>query len=201
MSKSQKTVAFLRHGETELNRDGDRFCGTLDPRLAETGRMQAARAAAILRDVIPQIDEAWTSPLERARETAKIILCSADWKIREDLRELSFGQWEGLTKEQCRIATPDAFSAWSLDGYTNGPPGGESGQQAKKRVDTVLKALAESQASTILLVSHKTFLRLLVGTILGITPAAIRGSLEILPARLGILEVKGSKGTLRALNL
>src|SRR5947207_2907133 len=63
-----KTLAFLRHGETELNRDGDRFCGILDPPLADTGREQAVRASKTLKCILPQIDEAWTSPLVRARE-------------------------------------------------------------------------------------------------------------------------------------
>src|SRR2546428_10876578 len=93
-----KTLAFLRHGETELNRDGDRFCGILDPPLADTGREQAVRASTTLKCILPQIDEAWTSPLVRARETASIVLGTANWKVSEDIRELSFGQWEGFTK-------------------------------------------------------------------------------------------------------
>ena len=75
MSASRiKTLVFVRHGETELNRDGDRFCGSLDPHLLETGRQQAVRAARILPRIASRVDGAWTSPSHRARETADLLL-------------------------------------------------------------------------------------------------------------------------------
>src|SRR5215210_4426874 len=104
-----KRVAFVRHGETPLHVGANRFCGDLDPDLTAQGRSQAAHARSLLTDLMPEIDAAWTSPRLRARETAKLILPDREWQVMDDLRELSFGEWEGLTKEEAGARTPAAY--------------------------------------------------------------------------------------------
>src|SRR5215210_2320351 len=99
-AKLLKTVAFLRHGETPLHVGANRFCGELDPELTTLGREQAAHAAEMLSHIMPRVDAAWTSPRRRARITASIVLPESDWQVVDELRELSFGEWEGLTKEE-----------------------------------------------------------------------------------------------------
>src|ERR671938_200862 len=138
---SSKLLIFMRHGETPLSRDGNRFCGELDPDLTPLGREQAEEARRAVAKISSQVDEAWTSPRRRAIETAKIVLPGAGWKVVENLRELSFGRWEGLTKEEARALTPEAFDAWDEDAYHNAPPQGENGLDAMPRVESVIDAI------------------------------------------------------------
>jgi len=119
----------------------------------------------------------------------------------EELRELSFGRWEGLTKDECRALTPEAFAAWERDPYHNAPPGGESGQQAQTRIEAIFDAVARDSGETIFMVSHKTLLRLLVGLAIGVPATEVRGSLELQSGKIGVLELCGQRGKLKALNL
>jgi broad specificity phosphatase PhoE len=63
-------VYLLRHGETFWNADGNRYCGATDIGLTEKGISQAHVAAGLLKDI--HFDAVYTSPLQRAHNTAKI---------------------------------------------------------------------------------------------------------------------------------
>ena len=198
---TSKTIVFVRHGESELHKDANRFCGDLDPRLTPNGEAQAVRARDRLAQLALRFDETWTSPRQRAQQTARIILPSAAWKIMEELRELSFGAWEGLTKEEARAKTPEAYDAWDEDAYHNAPPGGESGLQAVPRIERLLTNIESSAASTILIVSHTTYLRLFISTLIDIPLTEARKRLDVQMGRIGMIELSGRKGKLQALNL
>lgn len=196
-----KTCFFVRHGETPLHVNANRFCGDLDPPLTARGRDEAERARETLARIMPNVDAAWVSPRRRAQETAHILRASAKWEIIEDLRELSFGAWEGLTKEEARAQTPEAYAAWERDAYLNAPPGGESGRAALPRIERVLEMIDRAQAENILVVSHTTYLRLLLSLLLNIPPDEARKRLEIQTGGIGIIEIAARKGKLKALNL
>jgi ribonuclease H / adenosylcobalamin/alpha-ribazole phosphatase len=195
-----KTVAFVRHGETPLHVGANRFCGELDPELTARGREQAALARETLHALLPRVDAAWTSPRQRARQTATIILPHAEWQVIDELRELSFGLWEGLSKEEASARTPEAYLAWETDAYRNGPPGGESGLDAEPRVDRLIDKIAGSPAQNILIVSHITFLRLAIASLMNIALSEARLRLDIQQGRVGLLEVRERKARLSALN-
>jgi ribonuclease H / adenosylcobalamin/alpha-ribazole phosphatase len=196
-----KTLAFVRHGETPLHVGANRFCGELDPDLTPLGQAQAASAAETLAHLMPRVDAAWTSPRMRAMRTASIMLPHTDWQIIEDLRELSFGQWEGLTKEEAAAKTPEAYNAWERDAYRYGPPGGESGLDAQPRIVRLVDRIASSPAEHILVVSHITCLRLLIALLIDIPLSEARKSLDVQQGRIGLLEISGRRGKLTALNL
>jgi probable phosphoglycerate mutase len=196
-----KTVAFVRHGETPLHVGANRFCGDLDPELTALGREQAARARDVLARIMPEASVAWTSPRLRARQTADLILPQAEWQVVDDLRELAFGEWEGLTKEEAAAKTPEAYRAWEIDAYRNAPPGGESGLAALPRVERVVDAISTSQAENILVVSHISILRLLICLLIEIPLSEARLRLDVQQGRVGLLEVAGRKAKLTALNL
>jgi probable phosphoglycerate mutase len=201
MTASLKTLVFMRHGETTLSRGGNRFCGELEPDITPLGHEQARAARETLARINVHPDALWVSPRLRAQQTAHIVLPSADWQIIDDLRELAFGTWEGLTKDEAQKLSPEVYKAWEADSYHNAPPHGESGLAARPRIDRVLKAIAESAAQTILIVSHITYLRLLLGLALDIPPALIRKRLDVQTGSMGVLEVSEMKGKLKALNL
>lgn len=199
--ETMKTVAFIRHGETPLHVGANRFCGELDPDLTALGREQAARAGLMLPHIMPRVDAAWTSPRLRARRTASIVLPQADWQVVEDMRELAFGEWEGLTKEEAAARTPDAYRAWEEDAYRNGPPGGESGLQAQPRIDRLIDRITSSPAQHILIVSHITYLRLLIGLLLEISLSEVRKRLDVQQGAIGLMEISGHRAKMTALNL
>ncbi|WP_162906735.1 histidine phosphatase family protein [Algihabitans albus] len=99
---------FLRHGETDWNRDG-RLQGRRDPPLNETGRRQARQARRALMRF--DFSTVFHSPLDRAYETAQLAaggrglpLCSVN-----DLVECDFGELEGQAAQQLR---PGWRAAW-----------------------------------------------------------------------------------------
>jgi broad specificity phosphatase PhoE len=196
-----KTVAFVRHGETPLHVGANRFCGELDPDLTTRGEEQAARAGRMLSQLMARVDAAWMSPRLRARRTASLLLPAADWQVIDDLRELSFGKWEGLTKEEAAARTPEAYRAWEQDAYHNGPPGGESGLSARPRIDRVVELIASTPAEHILIVSHTTYLRLLIGLMIELPLPQVRKRLDVQQGGIGLLEVSARKAKLTALNL
>ena len=89
------TVILIRHGETDWN-VVRRFQGLSDIPLNDTGRQQAGFAKNGLDGKI--IDAIYTSPLQRAVETAEIIRGDREIPIypTDGLREMGIGEWEGL---------------------------------------------------------------------------------------------------------
>ena len=88
------TFYFVRHGETRFNEKG-RVQGVCDSPLTALGKAQADRAGDALREVY--FDQAFTSPAERAMQTARHILSGRNMEavIVEDLHEFDFGRYEG----------------------------------------------------------------------------------------------------------
>src|SRR5207302_9429667 len=117
-------LILVRHGVTEWNLAG-RYQGHQDVPLSDTGREQARRAAERLR--AERITAAYTSDMQRAKETASIILGERNVPLREAaaLREIAFGAWEGLTPIQAADRYPDEWAAWTRNAADAGPPGGE----------------------------------------------------------------------------
>lgn len=87
-------IYIIRHGQTEWNRI-HRLQGRSNVELNENGRALAMETAKGMRDI--HFDLAFTSPLARASETAKLVLGDRAVPIIEDERiiEISFGEYEG----------------------------------------------------------------------------------------------------------
>lgn len=90
------TLLLVRHGETEWNKLG-KFQGCTDIELSKDGINQAENLKLKLNE---EFDVIYSSPLKRAYETAKILAKDKDITILEDIREINFGEWEGLTISQ-----------------------------------------------------------------------------------------------------
>ena len=156
---------LARHGETEWNRTG-RMQGHLGVPLNAEGRRQATRLAGRLRNV--EFSAIYSSDLARAAETARIIAAGRDLAIRDeaDLREFSYGEWEGLTLEEVETRYPGALAerieAGGNLGFT--APGGESAIDAIRRVRRFSARASASLAAgeNILVVAHGGTLRALV---------------------------------------
>lgn len=152
-------IYVLRHGTTQWNLE-HRIQGATDIPLHEDGR----REAMAIREKIHTlpIDVIYASSMKRAMETAQIIHEDAPVPlISEDrLREVSFGEWEGLSWKEVQRRYPDLMEQIPSTGYVD-PPGGESFQQASERICSFIQSLL-SKKQDCLLVTHKAVIRFLV---------------------------------------
>jgi ribonuclease H / adenosylcobalamin/alpha-ribazole phosphatase len=167
------TTLLLRHGQTPLSAER-RFAGRGDIPLTETGRRQAAAAAARLA-ARGGIDVIVSSPLRRTRRTAEAVAeaTGAPVVVDDDLVETDFGKWEGLSFAEAGAQDPDEMRAWLADADA-APPGGESFATAGRRVlgalDRLLGAYPER---TLLIVSHVTPIKTMLCRALLAPPAAL----------------------------
>lgn len=157
-------LLLTRHGQTDWN-IAQRFQGQSDVPLNEVGRQQANALAGRLST--QPIDLVYASDLQRALETANIIVrksdCQSDLRLDSRLREMDFGEWEGLTYKEIKQSDPSALAAWKADISTTAAPNGETLEQLVKRAQSVLNDLLENcKDKTVLLVSHGGVLQSLI---------------------------------------
>ena len=155
-------LILIRHGETELNREG-RILGTTDVPLNATGRTQArAVAEALLADLPLKM---YTSPLARALETAKIIsdALGVTPTPLSELQELDAGDLDGLAAAEARARYPEFASRWDRDPGTAQMPGGESLLQVQQRAWVAVTRLMDKHPDdTVVAVTHDFTIKTIV---------------------------------------
>jgi probable phosphoglycerate mutase len=110
---------------------------------------------------------------------------------RAELREISHGRWEQLTRHEVESRFPDEAAAWDLDPYTYAPEGGESGLAVTARALPALLGIVRAHAGqTVLVVSHKATIRLMLSSLLGFDPRRYRDNLDQSPAALNIVDFR-----------
>jgi alpha-ribazole phosphatase/probable phosphoglycerate mutase len=147
-------VILVRHGETEWNKQR-RFQGNKDISLNKLGQSQAQQLAIRLQD--ENIAAIYASDLIRAKKTADIIANEHGLSVIETakLREINFGEWEGLTFSDLETNYSQGFNAWQDDPLEIAPPGGETLADFQERILPKLrKIITQYQEETILIVAH-----------------------------------------------
>ncbi len=170
---------LLRHGETEFNVVG-RLQGQQDSPLTARGRAQARGHGALLETLIAE-PAAWrvvASPLGRTLDTARLAcaelgLPAAAIETDPRLKEIAYGDWEGLTYDQIEVIDPDNWAARDRDRWGFVVPGGESYAMLALRAGAFL---GEPKGNTIV-VSHGGTGRVLRGLYGRLAPPEIK-SLE-----------------------
>ncbi|MFI0086984.1 histidine phosphatase family protein [Streptomyces bobili] len=162
---------LVRHGETAWSRTG-RHTGLTDVPLTEHGREEARQLVPLIRS--HRIGAAFSSPLQRARETAELIGLH-EVRADADLKEWDYGGYEGVTTVEIHRERPDWFLF--TDGVAPGPPEhpGETPEQVGERADRMLAKVDAAHANTegcVVLVAHGHFLRVLTARRLGLPPSA-----------------------------
>ncbi|MFE2911314.1 bifunctional RNase H/acid phosphatase [Kitasatospora indigofera] len=170
------TFVLLRHGETALTPE-KRFSGSggSDPELSEKGRWQAGRAAEAMA-ARGTIQAVVSSPMRRTRQTAETVAArlGLDVRIEEGLRELDFGEWEGLTFAEVQERHPADLDAWLASAKAKPTGGSESFTTLAHRVGVARdKILARYAGRTVLVVSHVSPIKTLVRLALGAPPDAL----------------------------
>ena len=173
--RDSPTIYFIRHGETDWNRDR-RYQGQRDIPLNETGRRQARRNGRALRAFLPEIENARfiASPLQRTRETMEIMraelgLPTAGYDTDPDLIELSYGQWEGTLQDNLAAHDPEGLAARQADPFRWRPEDGESYADLLARVER----WAGTVTTDVVVVSHGGVSRCLRGHMLALDPLTI----------------------------
>jgi len=183
-------VFLIRHGATELSAE-DRFAGATEVELSAIGREQAARLAARLAD--DHLAALYTSPMRRTLDTATIVAAPHRLTplIREGLREIHHGRWEGLTRSDVESRYADEYARWEEDPYTFAPAGGESGLDVMARALPVVRQIVEAhQGENVAVVSHKATIRLVISSLLGFDARGYRDRLDQAPASLNIIDFR-----------
>ena len=130
------TIILVRHGRTPLTESHKISGGTGDdPDLSELGKKDAKAVADLIAQFgksgpfahLPKPDAIVTSPMKRTKQTAHAISLATGVGVSEieELREISFGDWDGHTNEEVARDWPEVFNSWR-GSWELSPPNGES---------------------------------------------------------------------------
>lgn len=143
----------MRHGETPWNLEG-RYQGHMNVHLNATGRRQAAEAAHTFARL--EITQVITSDLSRAYETALLAMArrpTTPIYRQESLREWFLGEWEGRLLQD--VATDLGLPPETSPAYSRiNPPGGETWDDFKQRINAALDSILTSYTGQTLIVAH-----------------------------------------------
>jgi len=161
-----KTWFIVRHGESTDNEGGDRYSGITECPLTENGLGQADGVGRSLQS--EGIQKIICSPMKRAVATARKIqsLTGGQLVIDQRLREIDYGEWEGLTRKEVFNKWPELYSKYKHDPVTNIPPAGESPMRVLERVQDFWQEVQHSPSmkgiSKVIVVSHNAVARILL---------------------------------------
>ena len=147
----------MRHGETAWTITGQHTGRTNIP-LTERGEHEARQLGARLRPLT--FDRIFSSPLQRARQTAELAGFSSALEIDADLMEWDYGAYDGRRTADIVAERP----GWRL--FEDGCPGGETVDAVGARADRVIVRIRECPGD-VLLFAHQDLLRVLAARWLG----------------------------------
>ena len=139
---------LARHGETEWTVSG-RHTGSTDLALIREGELQAIALGKLLAG--RSFAHVFASPMRRAQDTARLAGFGDRFEGLEDLREVDYGEYEGVTTAQIHDQDP----GWEL--FRDGCPGGESPEQVTQRADRLLSHLRGLDGDVLLFGHGHTF--------------------------------------------
>jgi len=165
------TVDLLRHGALI---GGVRYRGTVEAELSDAGRVAMD---AVWNQLADSLDGIVTSPLSRCREPA------CEWAekagisciVHDDLREMHYGAWEGLSAKEIEAQFPGMLVRWRENPVGMRIPGAETIEDFAARVTSAWRRiLDESEGKHILLIAHSGTLRVILTHVLGAPLSATR---------------------------
>lgn len=180
-----RRIVLVRHGET-VGESKIRFHGSMDVELSEEGRAQMRAARAKLDG--ERFDLVVASPLKRAWCSAWALGGGAPVQLESDFREIHFGRWEGLTREEIKATDPILFEDWEKRAAGFEYPNGEKRAAFDARIAAALQRLIERPENSALVVVHKGVIRTIVEKLTGSTLDADK------PGLGGIVEITRDAG-------
>jgi alpha-ribazole phosphatase len=167
---SATNLYLVRHGAIIKGAEKS-YIGQIDIPLSEEGVAQASSLRKWLQPV--RFDHVFSSDLWRAERTCRIIVGSDANSIEAipALREISLGEWEGVTFREIQERFPHEYAARGRDIENWRPSGGESFSDCRLRVLNALRGILDRTQGNILLVAHAGVNRLILCDALGIPMA------------------------------
>jgi len=208
-------LLIARHGETRWNVER-RIQGWGDSPLTEIGRNQARQLAMRLGDI--RLSAVYSSDLGRAIETAKIIVGDRSLPVvrLSDLRETSWGKWEGMTAAEIQAVEPDLWAQFTARGRefnesedetdweaSTVVPDGETLTAAASRISSALTLIRSQHPRDddwVMVVGHGGSLRFFVTLALGLPPRRIRRLHMDNASLTHILYLRGHPPIIKCLN-
>jgi broad specificity phosphatase PhoE len=178
---------LVRHAESTWNRL-KKIQGQRDPHLSSYGKREANLLGKRFKEL--SFDAAYSSPLRRAHETARVILGKkAEIIVEEGLREVSLGDWEGKTLRQIRKTYGETFDRWAVRPTRIQVPNGEDFKAFVQRVKRTLRAVERRHdEGNILVVCHGGVISTYASIVLNLPPDDV-WCLTVKNASLTIVEV------------
>lgn len=173
---------LIRHGQTEWNTNG-RYQGQSDIPLTERGIEQAKALASNFEQTYlggKKLEAIYSSDLQRARRTAELVAekVGLPVELEPDFRELSFGDWEGLTHAQIAAGWEEGFKNFFTHPDLLKIPNGETFQQLQdravrgiRRIEAKHQAKGEEHYAAVF--CHGAVLRALLAYFLGMPLANV----------------------------
>ncbi len=159
---------LIRHGQTAWNKE-ERIQGTEDVPLDETGVAQAGGLVGRLRGV--RLRAVYASPLRRAMQTAQPLAAAAGLTVQADprLMERNWGVYQGTTRIEAARRHPQVEEELRRTPRAARPPGGESYDDLRLRVDAALREIAASGPGPVAVVCHGGTIAAGLQALLGMT--------------------------------
>jgi broad specificity phosphatase PhoE len=189
---------LVRHGEHVWRRRGILAGRSAGVGLTAAGRAQTMAIGECLAG--EAIVALYTSPLQRTRESAEILAARLGLGVqcRDDLIELDFGEWTGLTFDEVR--RDGRWEAWHTCRSLAAVPGGETMRQVQVRtVDALAELHRTHERGSVVVVSHGDVIRAALLFALGM-PLDLYSRIEIGLASISTIEFADSGFCVRRLN-
>ena len=181
-------IYLLRHGETACSQRGV-YCGALDPELTPEGSQMAEAFAEVYRS-IPWA-AVYVSPMKRTIATAQPLcdVMGLPMQIRDGLREIAYGAWEGREQEEVRQHHEKDYIRWLTEPAWNPPTDGETAVQVASRALPVITEIESGYKSgNVLVVSHKATIRIILCSLMGIDIGRYRDRIDAPAASVSIVK-------------
>jgi broad specificity phosphatase PhoE len=148
----QARLLLIRHADTDA---ASQWLAGRTPGVPLNARGRAQAAALCRRLRGESVTAVYSSPLERALDTARAIAiaCGAGAvRVDEGLTEIDFGEWSGLTFSV--LQGREDWAAYNAARSSASIPGGESPRDAQARICSALSRIAAPGPATTVVVSH-----------------------------------------------
>ena len=191
-------IFLIRHGENEYTRTGKLAGWTKAVSLNETGQKQAQALAGRLKPL--PFKAIYSSPLERAQETAAPLAAALGWKValRDGLGEVGYGQWTG--KSLKRLARTKLWRVVQSLPSAMTFPEGETIRGAQLRLVDELERIAGAHPKDMVAVfSHSDPIKLAVAFYLGV-PLDLFQRIQIQTCSVSVLSLGRGAPSLVKLN-
>ena len=136
-------IHFIRHGACDETRKGI-YAGTKDYSLGKEGIKELKALDSDYK--YPGTAVVFSSPLKRCLQTCEILYPAMKPIIIDDLRECSFGEWEGRTADS--LASNEDFKKWLAGDTSVKPPKGESGAEFTRRICRIFQDIVDGLIKT-----------------------------------------------------